>query len=71
MITIKANYKIDLGKTVTTATADIIHGKLDENGTITYFTPLEIAIKAGTNKISCDTGDTEVKFLLTVGKKIS
>ena len=35
------------------------------------FTSQDIPTLLGENNIWCDTGDTEVKFLLTVGKKIS
>lgn len=70
MITVKTKYTVDLGKIVTSATADVIHGKLDESGTITYFQPIEIYTKVGTNKVNSDNGNTTAKYILSVGEAL-
>jgi hypothetical protein len=49
MITVKAKYNIDLGKSVTNANADLLNGTLNESGTITTFTPIKVITGSGNN----------------------
>ena len=67
-------YNISFGETLSdTATYDAISGVLTRNDSTTK--QLDscniVALDNETNNIYCDTGDTEVNYILTVGKAIS
>lgn len=66
-------YNIPFGETLSgDGSFDVLSGILTRSDDTTkQLSANYIQTKNGINNIWCDTGDTEVKYLLTVGKKIS
>ena len=72
MITVKAKYNIDLGKSVTNATADLLNGTLNESGTITTFTPIKAITGSGNNSFSHNgNGDISVNYFTNKADSIA